>query len=643
MLSSRPTRVEPVRAPRATPQPGSPKLELSLPPCASPLGDPAFEERYTIGPELGVGGMGEVLETHDHRIDRQVALKLMLTEWAQTLPDAGARFLREARIQGRLEHPSIVPVYDLGITPAGKPYFVMKRIRGVTLRDVIRGHRDGDALLMKRYTRRKLLTSFAQVCIAVHYAHGQGVIHRDLKPDNIMLGDFGEVYVLDWGVARHSEDGIADRSEAPSRPRPSQILGTPGYMALEQIRDPEQATVQSDIYALGAILFELLALEPLHLGKGMRAKLQSTRAGANARFHERCPDRQIPPELEGICIRATLTHPRARYRSAGELHDAIEGWFDGTRNEKLRQRLSFEHAQAADESVRQIRASGDHDIQTRRRILQQLGRALAFNPQNRMAQETLHRLLEDLPGSPPGVVLEALRDSDTRRSAIFCAIGGCLAFSLLAILPWMLWMGVPPSAAMAALGLGLAVAGVSGIAASRASGRMRGPFELLFASSLLAALSASSLWFGPLVMIPPLLVMLAQGAALAPHPWQRMALATMISIGIAAPLILQIAGLVPPSFALLDAELRLLPGLGELSQAAALGAIVAIQLATLLAAGLLLGALRSHARRVETRLLCVVWHLERLLPASAFEISGPRPAREPTAPHGLTRLSGQTV
>ena len=153
--------------------------------------DRAIGRRYRIGARLGRGGMGEVLEAHDEQIGRDVAIKRMLAE----APSSSQidRFLREAKIQGQLEHPAIVPVHELGRDLEGRPYFAMKKLAGTTL----------SAILHRGTTpRNRLLRAFTDVCLAVELAHTRGIVHRDLKPSNFMLGDFGETYVLDWGVAK---------------------------------------------------------------------------------------------------------------------------------------------------------------------------------------------------------------------------------------------------------------------------------------------------------------------------------------------------------------------------------------------------------------------------------------------------------
>src|SRR5262245_44190309 len=176
-----------------------PIFPVATDPGQAPLApvDAGFDARYAIGALLGRGGMGEVRVCRDHRIGREVAYKVIKHDPVEGIDE---RFLREARIQGQLEHPAIVPVYDLGVAPDGSLYFTMQRGPGLSLEAVIKALRERDQLLSQRFSMRRLLVAFIQVCMAIDYAHQHGVLHRDLKPPNIMLGLFGEVYLLDWGL-----------------------------------------------------------------------------------------------------------------------------------------------------------------------------------------------------------------------------------------------------------------------------------------------------------------------------------------------------------------------------------------------------------------------------------------------------------
>src|SRR5690349_14585720 len=160
---------------------------------------PADAGRCRFGGRLGEGGMGEVLLAHDEHIGRDVAVKRIRA--SEPTAEELSRFLREARVQGRLEHPAVVPVHDLAVDRDGRPFFVMKRLSGTTLLELL-GRLRADPAADGATVRRRMLRAFADVCLAIEFAHSRGIVHRDLKPANIMLGDFGEVYVLDWGVAR---------------------------------------------------------------------------------------------------------------------------------------------------------------------------------------------------------------------------------------------------------------------------------------------------------------------------------------------------------------------------------------------------------------------------------------------------------
>jgi len=244
--------------------------------------------------------MGEVRLAEDKYIGREVALKMMLPE-AQQDPSLRLRFEREARIQGQLEHPSVVPVYDLGTGRDGSVCFSMKRVRGLTLEQIIEQLRQGDPAVAETYSTHRLLLAFSTACLAIEYAHQHNVVHRDLKPSNIILGQFGEVYVLDWGVAKvlgptadpflvtgesdDEEDGTeADEADGHVATAAGTLLGTPGYMSPEQVSAAlETIDTRSDVYALGAVLFELLTLEPLHQGDDLERLFLSTLKGADVR------------------------------------------------------------------------------------------------------------------------------------------------------------------------------------------------------------------------------------------------------------------------------------------------------------------------------------------------------------------------
>ncbi len=296
---------------------------------ARPVG---FSERYEMLGMLGAGGMGEVRLCRDRVIGREVAMKVVRSvrfgsphRW---------RFVREARVQGQLEHPSVVPVYDLGLDPDGYPYFTMRRVHGVSLTDVVRGLASGDPATHARYSLRRRLSIFSRLCLCMELVHSRGVVHRDLKPGNVMLGEYGEVYVLDWGLVKILGDllgatpSIHDASNATPTGEGS-VLGTPGYMSPEQLRgEVELVGPWSDVYSLGAILFELLAIEPLHAQIRMQDKLISNLSLDGARPRQRAPRRGIPEVLDALCERALRLSPRDRFQSAGGLSEVVEAYLD---------------------------------------------------------------------------------------------------------------------------------------------------------------------------------------------------------------------------------------------------------------------------------------------------------------------------
>ncbi len=336
---------------------------------------------YQIGELIGRGGMGEVMVAQDQRIGREVAVKRIRAQ--DPSADAVIRFLREARIQARLDHPAIVPVYELGTDANGRPYFTMKRLAGETLG--------------KKLTRngpvQPLLRAFIDVCLAIQLAHSRGVVHRDLKPSNIMLGDYGEVYVLDWGVARVLTDRRRTTqpsmaSEIDDGTTAGAILGTPGYMAPEQVRGFE-ADTKADVYALGAILFEILAGEPLHpRGEAaLSSTLTSPQEAPTRRVSEK---RHIPPELDGVCFDALAEEPKAR-PSARELADRVQAYLDGDRDIERRRSLAAEQVAGARRELDADPKGG------RATAIRRAGRALALDPESVEAADLVTGLLLEPP------------------------------------------------------------------------------------------------------------------------------------------------------------------------------------------------------------------------------------------------------
>jgi serine/threonine-protein kinase len=313
--------------------------------------DPAFASRYQMSRTLGRGGMGFVDGVYDQRTDRVVALKRTRSLDQATMD----RFLREARVQARLEHPAIVPVYDVGTDPQGNPFFTMRRLSGDTLAEIVKKLAQGDEEVSLRWTLHERLQRFVDICLALEYAHQQGVLHRDLKPSNVMLGALGEVYVLDWGLAKV----VDEKESAPGKDAlelgltsSGTVMGTPGYVAPEML-EGEGSSRQADVYALGAILFELLTLDRWHKGRSVSALVNSALESEHAMPRRRAPRLEIPPELDQACARATVADPRERTQSPAELAAEIRAYLEGNRDEVRRQELARECVTEAREAAQQ--------------------------------------------------------------------------------------------------------------------------------------------------------------------------------------------------------------------------------------------------------------------------------------------------
>ncbi len=332
------------------PDPGAETME------APPEGDAIQRERFDdgdryelterfhdIGP-IGTGGMGEVRRALDRDLNRVVALKIIRPELMRN-PRAVARFVEEAQTTGQLQHPGIVPVHEMGRLMDGRLYFTMLEVRGRSFDAIIHDYhqqrREEKAKGVATFSFRRVVDIFFKVCEAVAYAHARGVIHRDLKPTNVLVGAFGEVHVVDWGLAKIIDrpDALADldpeervvtnRSQDSSKATlAGTIAGTPAYMPLEQamgLRDKQGP--HSDVYALGAMLYEVLTGEPPYRGETAEHVLRQVLQGAPPTPD----DPQIPPELLEICQKAMERDPELRYPNGRAIADEVSAWLDGAK------------------------------------------------------------------------------------------------------------------------------------------------------------------------------------------------------------------------------------------------------------------------------------------------------------------------
>ena len=282
-------------------------------------------ERYTEFSPLGKGGSGLLQSCRDNNLGRTVVMKV-LHERLANQEHLRARFLREARVTAQLQHPNTVPVYEVGHDREGRLYFTMKKLQGETLRDIIEKQVLGDQAAIETYNLDRLLAVVIQVCSALAYAHAHGVVHRDVKPENILIGSFGEVMLLDWGVAKvwamddepeQASFDYQDLTDVGQRP------GTPLYMSPEQVRGGSEIDARTDIYSIGVVLYEILTLkEPLR-GERISETFEMIVKEDPVPPEQRTPDRQVPRLLSAIAMKSLQKVPELRFQTMPELINAL--------------------------------------------------------------------------------------------------------------------------------------------------------------------------------------------------------------------------------------------------------------------------------------------------------------------------------
>ncbi len=560
--------------------------------------------RYALHRKLGEGGMGEVRLCEDKRIGREVALKVMKADTAARR-DALPRFLREARVQGQLEHPAVVPVYDMGLDDQGQPYFTMKRIRGLSLHEIIQRLKDKDALTRERFTRRRLLTAFNTVCLALDYAHSRGVLHRDLKPANVMLGDFGEVHLIDWGLARVS--GVAEltvietgSTEPLTNTRQGELMGSPGYLSPEQARGEHTTmTNAADIYSLGAILFELLTYEPMTPGELVDRIHATLRGEVERRPSVRVPSADVPVELEQIILKATEHLPARRYARARDLALAVERYLDGDRDEVLRAELAGVHLAKA----RTLMAS--RDAEKHAQAVGEVMRALALQPGKSEAPKLLAQLLSDVPSQLPPAAAEEFRLSEAAGQASTAGVVGLRYLVWLCYIPVVYAMGVRDPLMLGVMSGLVAVTAACAFAfqGRRTKGQSTG--VVLFAMATVAMMATSLLW-SPFINLPTLAATNTMLFAIY-STLKRRWLVLVSALTVLVPWLVEKAGWVSPSVRYTGETIEVLPR--AINFPVHLTEIVLLISAMLLAAlpAVLFGKLRDDVRRKGQRLFVHSW------------------------------------
>jgi serine/threonine-protein kinase len=593
---------------------------------------PTGNARYQLSDLLGKGGMGDVILAEDRQIHRDVAIKRMRSRQVGSV----ARFMREARIQGRLDHPAIVPIHEVSVDENGRPYFVMKRLTGTTLADILadRGHVSLDTSSIDKHPLSRLLRAFTDVCLAVDFAHSRNVIHRDLKPSNIMLGDFGEVYVLDWGVARELgaepdsfEAAASPGASAPGATEAGAVLGTIGYMPPEQLRGLP-VDRRADVYALGCILFEILAGTPLHPPGDLTAVFEEY----EARPSVRAPNRDVPPELDALVVRATHPEPTQRPATARELCERVQRYLDGDRDVAMRRKLAREQIALAHAALRGelhpaatvsevLRKSPTED--ERRKVMQYAGRAIALDPTNSEAADLVGRVMLEPPPETPREVdaeLDAVDDHNLRDQSKVAFV----AFLIyLAFIPMMMWVGIDNPYYLTAVGAACLVN--SGSAYYFVTSKKPVPSPLLWfvAVANMALVALLARLFSPMLIAPGLAAGTMLGFSFHPRFGKTLVLAAGLSAAILLPWLGEWLGLWSRTILEIDGMIALRSPAGSVDASRFELAHVLYVLSVVFTCGTLTKRMASTQRETRRTAHLHAWHLRQLVPLA------PRP-RTPT-------------
>jgi eukaryotic-like serine/threonine-protein kinase len=313
-----------------------------------------FEERYELRGTIARGGMGEILRAYDRILRREVAIKMMRESQGSAAPAIRGQFLKEARVGGRLLHPHILAVFDLGVNRSGQIYYTIRLVDGASLQHCLDSLDKGVATKFISYPLRKIVEALVRACQGVDYAHQNGVIHLDLKPQNILVSGFNEVFVIDWGLARVDEvddseqlvDLYRDRSNIHNTASNTgvfggRVVGTPGYMAPEQATgDYRSFDAKTDVFGLGGILYFVLYGSAPNQGKVIAEILAASsapkkkgklRQGILPRGQRVSREVQSAIEaLEGICLKALEPDKKDRYADADKMLVELNEWLSNT-------------------------------------------------------------------------------------------------------------------------------------------------------------------------------------------------------------------------------------------------------------------------------------------------------------------------
>jgi len=359
LSSSDPTLLVPAPgspAVRPSPLPEGTELRIVVPTAAG--------GEYELRGELGRGGFARVFLARERPARRDVAMKVLAEDQGPVSAEARERFVEEALVTAQLQHPGVVPVYRVGRDDSGRDYYTMRPVEGLTLEAVLARLRLGEARAEAAFPLARLVRAFLSVCQTVSFAHDRGVVHRDLKPANVVIGSYGEVLVIDWGLAKvlgaaealpppaasgglvsigddlkgSAWERLERRVESLRHTGGSSLIatmdgalaGTPLYMAPEQLRGRQNEIGRgSDVWALGVMLYEILTLRLPFEARNLSELKDQVLAGAPPSPAQAAPGRRVPPELAEIAMRCLEADPARRYAAAGELASEVEHWIEG--------------------------------------------------------------------------------------------------------------------------------------------------------------------------------------------------------------------------------------------------------------------------------------------------------------------------
>jgi serine/threonine-protein kinase len=445
-------------------------------------------------------------------------------------------------------------------------------------------------------------------------------VHRDLKPSNVMLGDFGEVYVLDWGVAKIAgatevKSDVISGEDDSVQTHEGALVGTPGYMSPEQARGEIDAIgPASDVYALGAMLFELLALEPLHTGRTVPAILASTQMKTQAPS-ERTPNAEIAPELDAICVRATAFEPAERFASARAMHEAIEAFLAGERDAERRKELAKDLVAKGRAALEKANAGGPDAERHRAEGMRTLGHAVALDPND---DSTLKVILDTVlsAGELPAEAEAQLKTVELADRARAARRSSLMYATWLLLLPAVFVFGVRSwPAFLALLGAALVAIGWSawmGTSPERSAPRyMR---TMIIINFVLVGCSATC--FGPFIFAPAVAATSAAAFAvsLRANTYTRNMLMTLSIMSIFVPYALQVLGVIPPSYVFHDGIIEIRPILEDFPPFFTQLGLCVVTAAQLVLPSILVTSAVDALIRAERTNFGQAWRLKQLLP-----------------------------